>query len=393
MPDRGLLVCSTLPLPPISGGRKRSLRLLEAMERARIRPHVLAVDGSDEALAAMRARGWPTELHPWPPQRAARRIGQYARMEPHPRHAPLAARMRELAAGAAFVELEEIERVQLIRDVPREVPTIVSLYNVDSAVTRHLAREQRAWSPDAARLHLRALRMATVERRAARRATATLCASAPDLHAFRSAGAREAILVENGIDDELFAVPGGEVADEIVLFFGAFFWAPNRDGLVRFLREGWPAVRARRPRARLRVVGPGPLDAVRRAADGRPGVELVGVVDDLTVELAAARLSVVPLWVGGGTRIKVLESMAAARPVVGTPVGVEHLAFRAGRHGLVADDPAGLAAATVALLADPTRAAALGRQAREDARDRRWTATTQPAEALYRALREGRRRA
>jgi glycosyltransferase involved in cell wall biosynthesis len=233
--------------------------------------------------------------------------------------------------------------------------------------------------------------MAAVERRAVRRATATIVVSEPDVAAFRALGARDVILAPNGIDDELFALPAGEVDDERVLFFGAYWWAPNREGLERFLREGWARVRAERPRAHLRVVGPGPLDVLRRAADGLEGVEVVGVVDDIGAELAAARLSIVPLWAGGGTRIKVLESMAAALPVVSTSVGVEHLGFRSDVHGLLAEDPAGLADAAVALLADPARAAALGRRARQDAEDRRWTTTTQPAEVLYRALREGRR--
>jgi glycosyltransferase involved in cell wall biosynthesis len=94
---------------------------------------------------------------------------------------------------------------------------------------------------------------------------------------------------------------------------------------------------------------------------------------------------VVPVWSGGGTRIKVLEAMAAARPIVGTGVGVERIGFVDGEHGLVRESPAALAAGVAELLAAPDRAVALGAAARDHVRGYGWTALTAPLEARYRA--------
>lgn len=380
------MVCPTLPLPPTSGGRKRSVRLLEAMERSGVRPHLLVLEAQEEGLREAARRGWEVDVVARPAAGGGARLRQLLRMEPEPHNGPLRARLAELARDAAFVQLEEVEQAQLIDALPRAVPVVVSLYNVDSELTRAMAREHPRCSAPAARLRFRAFRLAAVERRATRRADATLCVSDEDRLAFARRGARSTIVVPNGVDAELLDIPADGSDAGRVLFFGAHWWEPNRRGLERFVRESWPLVAAARPDARLRVVGPGPLDEARRAAAAADRVEIVGVVEDLAVELAAATVVVVPLWVGGGTRIKVVEAMAAARPVVGTSVGVERVGFIDGRHGLVRDSPDGLAAAVIDLLGDPVGAAAMGRAARDHVEPLRWESATVPAEVLYRRL-------
>ena len=115
-------------------------------------------------------------------------------------------------------------------------------------------------------------------------------------------------------------------------------------------------------------------------------MEFVGFADDLIAELAAARLTLVSLWAGSGTRLKVLESMAAARPVVGTALGVEGLGFVSGEHGLVAETGPGLAEGVVELLADDDRIRRMGLAGRELAERYRWARTTVPASELYQRL-------
>jgi glycosyltransferase involved in cell wall biosynthesis len=144
-------------------------------------------------------------------------------------------------------------------------------------------------------------------------------------------------------------------------------------------------VAAARPAAVLRILGPG-SDSVRPAVEAHDRVQVVGFVDDLMAELATARVVIAPLWVGGGTRLKVLEAMAAGRPVVGTSVGVERIGFEHGRHGLISDTGEGLATATITVLGDDDKAAQYSAAGRLLADRYRWAPITAPLEVLYRTL-------
>ncbi len=375
----------------MSGGRKRTLRLIEAIDRAGAQPHVLALAGTDEQIATLRARGWEAEVHPHGESRLQplRRLRQDVVGEPEPHHPVLAKRIADLSRGAAIVQLEEAWLEQYTAAVPEGPLRVASPHNADSEMNESFARA--ATGKEALRLRIRARRLRRTERRAVRAADVTVTVSEHDDAFFRDLGARHTVLVPNGVDDELFALDPASAEPGRVLFFGAYHWAPNRDGLTRFLREGWREVVAGHPAARLRVVGSGPLDVIQDAASGLPAVDIAGLVDDIAAEIAAAQVVVVPVWTGGGTRIKVLEAMAAARPIVGTDVGVERIGFTDGEHGLLRETPEALAAGIVELLADPARGIAFGTAAREAVRSMSWTALAEPLEARYRAAVEAAR--
>jgi glycosyltransferase involved in cell wall biosynthesis len=135
-----------------------------------------------------------------------------------------------------------------------------------------------------------------------------------------------------------------------MLFVGALDYEPNTEAVEWFVREVLPRVRARVPHATVRIVGRG-ADRVGWVR-GEPGVVLVGPVDDLSVELDAADVSVVPIRVGAGTRLKVVEALANHLPIVTTTVGCEGIDVADGLHALIRDDAAGFAAACADLLGD-----------------------------------------
>jgi glycosyltransferase involved in cell wall biosynthesis len=387
---RAVVVCSHFPLPITSGGRKRTARLLEAMQRAGVRPHLLTHDAVAPDVPEARARDWTYEVIPTPPSMLGNRVRQHLRSEAVPHSAAMAQRLDELAPESAFIQLEEISSAQYVHAIAPEVPTVLSLYNVDSAVLRGGARLYRSGSTKWRTLY-RAKRMERAEKRAVRQAEAVLAVSDHDGGRFAAWGARRPLLVANGVDDDLFDVPDRLPPEERVLFFGEFGWEPNRAGLQRYVDEAWPRVAEARPDAELRIAGPGSDKAASALAAGHPRIRVLGFVDDLLDELGRARLVLAPLWVGGGTRVKVLEALAAARPVVGTSIGVEQIGFRDECHGLVDDSPEGLARATIRLLADEEFAARCATNGRRLARGYRWASTTAPAEELYREL-LGRRR-
>jgi glycosyltransferase involved in cell wall biosynthesis len=130
-------------------------------------------------------------------------------------------------------------------------------------------------------------------------------------------------------------------------------WLANRDGIAFLMEDIWPLVAKAMPAATMTVVGRDPPPAlVKRAAVGGHSWNFTGYVDDVRDYVKAASAYVIPLRVGGGTRLKVYEAMAMGCPIVSTSVGIEGLPVVAGRHYLRADGPAELAAAIIALLRD-----------------------------------------
>ncbi|MGH7741334.1 MAG: glycosyltransferase family 4 protein [Candidatus Eiseniibacteriota bacterium] len=165
-------------------------------------------------------------------------------------------------------------------------------------------------------------------------------------------------VVPIGIDPARFG-PRAPAAAPTVLVTGAFGWAPNLLGLRRFLERGWPVLRGLSPGAALRVVGRDlPVESLCALAGER--AELAGYVERIEPEFARAALLLVPLWVGAGARIKIVEALMAGTPVVSTPLGAEGLGLNHGREVILAESPEDLARAAADLLANPARAAALG---------------------------------
>jgi glycosyltransferase involved in cell wall biosynthesis len=379
-PITAAVVSPLLPDPPVTGGQKRTLRLLEAMERAGLHPHVLTADpGEPGAVERLRARGWEVDVMVEPPPGAIARLGQHASRLPSPLLHQLAGRFAEVASNAALVQFEHTQSAYYA--APARVPSVLSLHNLDSAVARSSARQRRRGSLAWLRAHNRAAALRVVERRMLPLADRVLCVSEQDAEAVLRAGGR-ALLAPNGVDDEFFLAPQPD-SGERALFFGHFGYEANRMGVERFLAEGWPRVRHLRPGARLVIAGGGMDEALRMRLEAVEGVEVLGLVADLPGVIAAARVVVVPIWEGGGTRLKVLEALAAARPVVGTALGVSGVGFEDRRHGLTGDRPEDLAAALSVLLTDPHRAAAMGAEGRRLAERYRWPEALAGASALY----------
>jgi glycosyltransferase involved in cell wall biosynthesis len=150
----------------------------------------------------------------------------------------------------------------------------------------------------------------------------------------------------------------------VVLLPGSFSWVPNVDGALRFLADGWPRVRAAVPTARLRIAGKAPPPRLREAAGRTVGVTLAADVPSMEDEFATATVVVVPLWVGAGARVKIVEAMAARVPVAATPLAAEGLALEPELHYACADEAAALGNQVAALLgntAERLRLAAAGR--------------------------------
>jgi sugar transferase (PEP-CTERM/EpsH1 system associated) len=192
--------------------------------------------------------------------------------------------------------------------------------------------------------------------------------------------------IPTGVDTAYFA-PGarGEHPAELV-FTGSMDWYPNEDGILYFAESILPLVRREFPQARVTVVGRDPSPRLRAAAADR-GLRVTGIVEDVRPYVSEAAVYVVPLRVGGGTRLKIFEALAMGKPVVSTTVGAEGLPLVPGEHFLQADDPASFADAVVSLLRDPSRGAALGLAGRRLVEERyAWPQVARQFEATCREV-------
>jgi glycosyltransferase involved in cell wall biosynthesis len=194
-------------------------------------------------------------------------------------------------------------------------------------------------------------------------------------------------VIPNAVDVEHFKPGGDDPSPDgcTVLFFGAINYYPNIDGVLFFLREVWPRLSSSHPRARLKIVGQHPTPEI--LAYRGPRVEVAGLVEDVRRHLAQAAVAIVPLRLGGGTRLKVVEAMAMARPVVSTSIGAEGIDITPERNILLADDPASFAAAVGRILDEPEVAARMGREGRALVEARySWDAAAQRLEAFFRDI-------
>jgi glycosyltransferase involved in cell wall biosynthesis len=168
-----------------------------------------------------------------------------------------------------------------------------------------------------------------------------------------------------------------------VVFFGLLSYFPNVDGVTHFVHDIWPRIVDAHPDARLKIVG-GRAPPSLLALAG-PRIELTGFVPDLRPHLAAAATVVVPLRLGGGTRLKIVEAMAMGKAIVSTSLGAEGIEAVPGDDLLVEDQPAAFADAVSRLLTDPGLAARIGQSARRLAVQRySWSRAAQALEGFYR---------
>ena len=214
-------------------------------------------------------------------------------------------------------------------------------------------------------LLLQVPRMLLTEVLAVRHSWSTFVCSEHDRsHLARLAGAGRIEVVPNAVQ-----IPSGVrvgATEPVVLFLGVMSFPPNAQAADTLVRDIWPAVRARVPRARLIIAGSG-RELLRSYPSADPSVTFSGFVEDLPALYAQARVVCCPIFYGSGTRMKIIEAAAYARAIVSTTLGAEGLAFENGRELVLRDGVGQLAEECVRLLQDPAAAEQLGAAARERA--------------------------
>jgi len=247
--------------------------------------------------------------------------------------------------------------VNVSLDLP--VSTVLFAHNVEHVIWQRLSRiESRLWRR--ALLELEWRKMRRYEAHACTRAGMTAAVSDADRALLASRAPRASICtIPTGVDTTYFTPNGSQETHGALVFTGSMDWFPNEDCILHFTEAVFPRIRAAVPEVSLTVVGRNPGPRVRRLV-AIPGVRVTGTVNDVRPYIAAAAVCVVPLRVGGGTRLKIFEALAMGKAVVSTTVGAEGLPLVPGTHFVQADDPEQFADSVVSLLRDPRRRRALG---------------------------------
>lgn len=250
------------------------------------------------------------------------------------------------------------------RDATGNVPMLIMAHNIETTVWRRRA-EHASGMAERLYMKLQAAKMARFEKRSFARAARVVTVTEEEQQTANAWGARATSLVSNGVDTEYLRPIAEATEPNSLLFLGSLDWQPNRDALQYLLREILPRIQAVNADAKLHIVGRQPATKLREQVEGMHGVDWVGEVPDIRPWFAQAAVVLVPLRIGGGSRIKILESLSMAKAVVTTLIGAEGLDVVSGEHCLIADTPAEFAECVAHLLRHPERADALGRNGRE----------------------------
>jgi glycosyltransferase involved in cell wall biosynthesis len=240
--------------------------------------------------------------------------------------------------------------------IPPGLPRVLTLHNIE----HELMTRSATTSGDALRRWFRARdarRLRSAEILAVRSADQIWTCSERETALVRDlAPGADVVTVPNGVDPQVLTPgPAGQDVPDVI-FLATMHYDPNADGACWFVREVWPRLRAAHPTLRLGLVGGRPPARVQALAGA--GVSIHPMVPSVLPYYRGARLSVVPLRSGSGTRIKILEAAAVGTPQVSTTLGAEGLAVRDGEHLLIADGAEAFADACLRALADPAAAAA-----------------------------------
>jgi len=358
--------------PADSGGAIRTTEILRNMRGGKFRIRLLSpATGDQEERHVTQLAQIADRWNFWPAQKstataAARRLPLLAS------HLPLAVASDRSSAGIKLISNALAERPRVVvfdflhsavlAPSPLDVPSVLFTHNVEAEIVeRHLLHATRWWQKRIWRSQL--VKMRRFERDALLRFDRIVAVSARDAQRFREeCGAEHVDVIPTGVNLDYFHFAPSE-PDGRVVFAGSMDWLANIDAVRWFRAAIWPQIKAQHPTATMTVIGRNPPADLRSTS--LSDWTMTGRVDDIRPYVHKATVYVIPMRIGGGTRIKAFEAMAMGVPVVSTSVGMEGLDVEPGRHYLQADTQEQFAQAVVSLLLRPELGRTLADQARQ----------------------------
>jgi glycosyltransferase involved in cell wall biosynthesis len=348
--------------PTTRGGQIRTLEIVKRLHR-RNEIHYVAYDNPLQPEGLERAGEYSTRAYPISHHAPSKQSPLFLMQLAAGLFSPLPVAVSRWKSDSMRTKIDEIcarEKFDaMICDFLAPAPNVLMLdrwflfqHNVETMIWRRRHAEHAAGNPlRRAYLKLQADRMEAYERAVCRKVKRVIAVSETDARMMREMfGIDDVPIAATGVDTEYFEPrgPGDSVFD--MVFVGSMDWLPNTDGMKFFTASILPLIRRRFPQCTLGIVGRTPDPDIVALAEADPKIIVTGTVPDVRQYLWTSKLSIVPLRIGGGTRLKIYESMAAACPVVSTSVGAEGLSVAHPQHIRLADTPEQFAAECIRLL-------------------------------------------
>lgn len=375
---RILMLTPQLPYPPHQGTSLRNLHILRALAETH-QVTLLSFDESNNQQQLDPLRAICTIRPPIPisARSTSRRLAQLATTD----KPDLALRLRSDAFASALsavlaekpfdaVQIEGIELAHFIDQVRQEAPgtqVVIDCHNAETELQRRAfrsdIRQPSRW-PSAFYSAIQARRLKNYERQALYAADGVIAVSEIDRQFLKQTApqlAHEIAIVPNTIDVSAYSRPASFSSDMQfdLIFTGKMDYRPNVDAVLWFADAVWPQIVEQRPQTTWAIVGQRPHPRIEALRESK-GVTVTGSVPDIQPYIAGSTVFIIPIRMGSGTRLKMIEAMAAGKPIVSTTIGAEGFPVQNGVNIILADSPVNQSEAILNLLQDPERRSNLG---------------------------------
>ncbi len=388
-----LFLSPTVPFPLTDGGRIRVFNLLKQIaQKSDVTLLALETQPTDaDGVAELQALGIEVHLVPNAPTLPRVSFGTLAKAFFKRQPITVArydvptyrGKLRTLLANETFdlVHYEMFHVAQFHTET--DLPSVLSQQNVDSAIWRRLCSETANpfykfayWTQQ--------LAFQRYERLLSPKFDAVTCTSDIDAAVFAQHCPKDAIeIIPNGVDVTHYQPDFAAEAPAHLIYIGSMDWYPNEDAVAFFADEVFPRIQEKVPDVAFSIVGGNPSGRVQKLAE-QEGVVVTGRVPEIKPYFAEATVFVVPLRIGSGTRLKILEALAMGKAIVSTSVGAEGLDLKNGEEIFIADEPVAFADAVTRLLTDVQRRRRIGENGRARVeRDYDWRSIGEKLHGVY----------
>ncbi len=347
---KALFLIRDNPNPPQNGYKKRNFYLIKALE-ARGVEVILKVDSHSaskiKALSSSLFSGLPFSVKMRTSEKAKNELESYLKANP--------------------VDIIICDAVQRALNIPFDNPAYKILYehNIESMIIKRYAQQEKNIFKKIIAL-LESLKLSNFEKKMWNKFDCSIACSPVDREIMqRYAPESKISMINNGVESDYYSSNSNIVEKNTLIYTGQIGWHPNEDALVYFMNEIMPIIRQEIPDIKLWIVGNNPSSRIKELAQKNSNITVTGFVEDVREYVKKAAVYIVPLRIGSGTRLKILEALSMKKAVVTTTIGCEGINVENNKHLLIRDNPEEFAKAVLEVLKNDKLRISLGENGRK----------------------------